>query len=389
MPVKSWTAESEARLALLKKEGAANADIVNRLQEEFPGEKFSLSKVKSKLQRLKLPPVEKPEKPELTFEEKVSNEKLRLLETQRNRAEARDVKVEAQHEALLDMIREAVTPLQFKFIPPKPPVLTGTEEVAVLQLGDWHFGKKTSSYNMAIAIERFRRVIAEVIEITALHRKAYPITKLVITWGGDMVDGEGIYPSQPWHTDQHIVNQIFKSCPEIVNGLAQLASQFSSVENYCVRGNHGRISKLAHEDANYDFIFYRVLEMATIGIPNMTWSIPQGWHMVIPVAGKKILLVHGHQIKMTMNLPWYGVTTRLSRWATTEGIGDFDIVHIHHLHTCYDIPWGRLRVFGNGTAVSGDEFAMEFLGLQSSEAQWFYGIRPGKRVTWTYKLDFH
>lgn len=331
---------------------------------------------------------DKIEKEAPTFEEQVKSEKLKLLETQRKRADAAEVKEQARHEALLETIREAVTPLQFKFVPAPAGKPSGHEEVAVLVLGDWHFGKKTASYNLAIAIERFKKVIADALEITALHRKAYPITRLIITWGGDMVDGEGIYPSQPWHTDQHIVNQIFKSCPEIVNGLAQLATQFSQVDNYCVRGNHGRISKLAHEDANYDFIFYRVLEMATINIPNMTWTIPQGWHLIIPVAGKKILLVHGDQIKMTLNLPWYAVTLRIMRWATLERIGEFDIVHIHHLHTCYDIPWGRFRIFGNGTAISGDEFAAEKLGLESSEAQWFYGIRPNKRVTWSYKLDF-
>ena len=149
------------------------------------------------------------------------------------------------------------------------------------------------------------------------------------------------------------------------------------------------MSKHAHEDANYDRIFYKVLEIATAKIPNVHWSILEGWHALTKVLNTKFLLIHGHQIRMTLNLPWYGITTRVSRWAATEGVHDFDVVCMGHFHTSSAIRWSQKRIFTNGTFVDGDEFALENLGLESSQSQWLFGIHPKRGTTWDYEIKFN
>lgn len=322
----------------------------------------------------------------LTHEQRVGLLKEKLLTDQRERASKADILTEARYELLLDTIREAVTPLEFVQVKFPEQPRNGDEESACIIISDTHFGKKNRLYDINIATQRFDTIINGLLKIIEIHRNAYPIKKLHIFWTGDIVDGESIYPTHPHHVDGHMVNQIFKPMEFVVAQLARLAENFEEVHCHCIRGNHGRISKHAHEETNWDNITYHVLRLATINIPNITWNIPLGYAQIVDVMGTKILQYHGHQIKMTLNLPWYGITTRISRWAITEQLGGFDVAIQGHFHTSSRIRWNTKQVFTNGTTVAGDDFAIENLGLEASETQWLFGVHPEKGVTWTYEL---
>ena len=325
----------------------------------------------------------------LTEEQKITLEKSKLLQSQRKRQERKEIQEQARYQLLLETIQEAVTPLEFT--PPqvvKPKSSKACPEELCLVLSDLHFGKRTSSYNIEVAKERFEKLTESVLQIAELHQTAYPIYNLNIFWNGDIVDGEGIYPTQSHHLDAHVVNQIFTVAPTVTQCLASLSSYFGKVKNHCVRGNHGRVSKHAHENSNFDFIFYKVLEESTKNITNMSWNVPEDWHNMVDIDSVKILHVHGNQIRMQLNLPWYGITTRVSRWASTKKVSDFDVVIISHFHTSSRVRWNNKLIFTNGTMVSGDEFALENLGLESSECQWLFSVHPNRGVTHSYELDF-
>lgn len=327
---------------------------------------------------------------EQTLEEKVEQEKVKLLATQIKRAESAEVKDRAKYELFVGSLKEAISPLQFT-MPKRIEPVNGNpadEEDAVLVLSDLHFGKRSPSYSLEIAQERLVKVIDATIKIVKLHRKAYPIRHLHILWTGDIVDGSSIFPTQSHHSDGHVINQIFGIMPEVVAQLARLATFFEQVSNHCIRGNHGRVGKDAHEETNFDNIFYKTMELATVNIPNMTWSIPLGWSQIIQVRNTRILQYHGHQIKSVMNLPWYGITTRVSRWAATEGMSNFDVAVQGHFHSSSAIRWNQKKIFTNGTMVSGDEFALEFIGLESSESQWLFGVHDLYKTTWAYEIKY-
>jgi hypothetical protein len=58
-----------------------------------------------------------------------------------------------------------------------------------------------------------------------------------------------------------------------------------------------------------------------------------------------------------------------------------------HFHSSSHLRWNGKIIKVNGTQASGDEFAIEKIGLESSECQWFFGVSD-KRITWNYEIDY-
>jgi len=326
----------------------------------------------------------------LTHDEIVAAERDKIIQRSARQKSKREVRRDAFRTMVLDTIADNIRPIDFKQPKFKQPVVSGDPEQAILQLSDWHFGKKNPSYNMEIARGRFDMVVDKVMSISSLHRKAYPVDVLHIFMIGDMVDGSSIYPTQAHHIEANAVRQVFDNVEHIAGRLCDLATFYERVDINCVRGNHGRVSKFAHENENWDIVFYLALKAATANIPNIRWDISDDWYLLVPVENTNFLLMHGDQIKMHMNIPWYGMTQRVSRLATTKQLSDFHALCTGHFHSRADIAWNDKRIIANGTAVTGDEFALEKLGLESTQMQHFYGVsakRP-RRTTWHYSLEF-
>lgn len=293
-----------------------------------------------------------------------------------------------QAEALIRTVAKALTPLKFAAPPMKARKYKRdqTKESAVLLLSDIHFGKTTSTYNSEMAIASVCDVLERTVRIIDLHRGAFPIEELHIMMLGDIVDGELIYPTHPHHIDSGVIDQIFSPLPVLVQKIAELTTRGLKVHLHGVPGNHGRISKHMDELSNFDFMFYKVLEVALSGVKGVTFDFPRGWRNVVTVQKTRFLMFHGDQIKMTLNLPWYGVTTRVSRWAVAQTVDGFDVAVHGHFHVLSHVEWGGKTILANGTLVDRDEFALEKLGLESTRAQWLFGVHPERGITWQYAL---
>lgn len=290
---------------------------------------------------------------------------------------------------LLSVVQSSIQPISLtipNFVPPKSG--KGDEEEACLVLSDVHLGEENPKYNLRIARKRIAELVDTTVGIVGLHRHAYPVNRLNLFLLGDIISGESIFPTQPHHIETGVVEQVFSSVPFLVEQLAVLCANFKEVRVHCVIGNHGRAGKFYHEESNFDRVMYYALRQATVKVKNLSWVIPQGWYLLAKVLNTKVLCIHGHQIKMTLNLPFYGVTTRISRWATTRQIGSFDVALMGHFHTSFRMEWNNKTIFINGTTVDGDEFALEKMGLESSQAQWLFGVHPRHRITWSYQLGF-
>lgn len=334
------------------------------------------------------PKVSKSEEKEVDYDTEIKKARLKLLNLQSQKYEQEDTVQTAKKDNLIAVVQDALTPIEYQPLDKDESKIefSGDEEAAVLILSDTHFGKKTKHYNMNVGIERFTKIIDNFIKVVRLHRKAYPIKKAYILWTGDIVDGDNIYPTHAHHVDNHVVNQIFKSLEHVVPQISRLADEFEEVNMSIVRGNHGRISKHAHENANFDLLYGYALKSACTNMPNVKCNVVEDWQTIVDVFGTKILQYHGHQIKMTLNLPFYGVTTRISRWAATQSLANFDVAVQGHFHSSCCMRWNDKLVFLNGTTVAQDQFALEFIGLESSECQWCFGVHPTRKVTWRYEL---
>jgi hypothetical protein len=69
-------------------------------------------------------------------------------------------------------------------------------EVALLHATDWQLGKKTVSFGITTLDERMKQVVEKMLAITEIQRADHPVNDAVILFGGDMVEGLGIFPGQ-------------------------------------------------------------------------------------------------------------------------------------------------------------------------------------------------
>jgi len=391
-----WTDEESAYVVAQLDKGVHYEDVAAAVTAAYGfkcsgGAIAGLGFRRGRRRRALVSPDRPPDAPAKSLDDMINEERLAALRRHEAREEKENVREQARWKEFLETLKDAVVPLTFtqpKFAPPK--VGKGDEEAAVLQVSDTHFGKLTQTYNIDVAQARFEKLVDKTLSIVALHRNAYPIKHLHIFFLGDIVEGEGIFPTQGAHLDAHAVKQALVPSQTVAGQLSRLACNFQTVTAHCVNGNHGRTSRFAAECANWDRVFYEVTKLATANVPNIAWDLPSldydEWHKFAQVFNTRFLLIHGDQIRMTLNLPFYGVTTRVSRWASSKKVSGFDAVASAHFHVCYKLWWGQKAVYANGTTVSDDDFALKGLGMESTERQWLYGVSPQHGVTWQYDL---
>ena len=366
------------------------ADKVNEVYALSGRDRLSPDAIRCRVNRMKkhslLPVVNKLED-EKSREQRVEDRR-RALEERADRA----IESEREHEeAIVSLIAQAIERgLSVADIRPYEPepgrdytLRRTNKEEAVLQLSDLHFGKKTHLYNLDVAKERLNRIFDTALKLCQRH----DIEVLNILLLGDIVDGESIYPSHPHHIDASALEQIFSSIEAFIPRIRECASLLKKVRIYTVPGNHGRVTKHYNEKTNFDSLFAQALHFATKDIPNLEFNMNYDWKYVTDINGVKFLMFHGHQIKMTLNLPHYGITTRISRWVSTETFAGVNVAVHGHFHTSISQKWNDVAILSNGTIVEGDEFALEHVGLEASQTQWFYGVHPEHKITFRYELS--
>ena len=260
-------------------------------------------------------------------------------------------------------------------------------EIAVLHLSDIHVGKRTATYDSAVAAERVALLTAKTLEITALRRSRARIDECRIYLGGDMIEGEQIFPHQAHEIDASLLEQAVKRAPEIVADVVlSLANVFSRVKVVAVPGNHGRNGPKhtsSNPATNWDSVCYevarRIVTSAARGSlakdtgsgkdtgsdkDRITWDLPgdraEEWYALDRVAGWGCLLVHGHQIKGMLGMPWYGFGKKVAGWVDTMPEG-FDYVFTGHFHTAAAFDINHRTVLASGSTESSNVYARENL----------------------------
>ena len=121
------------------------------------------------------------------------------------------------------------------------------EESAVLVMTDIHYGRKTSSYNPSVCLERLDRVGAHLARVRQLLAE-YNITELVIALIGDVNDGTDIYATQPHHQAiTNVEHQARELSTYLAHWLEKQSQVWPSIRVEAVPGNHGRAGRFAHD----------------------------------------------------------------------------------------------------------------------------------------------
>jgi hypothetical protein len=266
----------------------------------------------------------------------------------------------------------------------------GDEEVAVLVLSDLQIGHKTPTTSLRIISNRMERLADRVIKLVSIHRLAFPINRLVIFLLGDMIQSEEVgHKVSLDELEMPLMNQIFQGAVPITEKLlVTLLPHFpAGIDVYTVSGNHGRLDRYHSETTNFDTFIYLVLEQRLREVKGIRWHIEaQRFWQKADIFRHTFLLVHGDQIPMYLNIPFYGVTQRAMRWRGALPGKDFKTLVLGHFHVASDNSWNDMQIFINGCFVSDDQWVLKFIGMESTTRQWLFGVHPRQGISWRYKV---
>ncbi len=241
----------------------------------------------------------------------------------------------------------------------------------ILMLSDLHFGEKVEVngievFNIEIATKRFESIIQEVINAPELE--AYHVDELVVILGGDIIDGELIFPGQAFETTSGVYDQMKIATKIIWTALTQLATKFPVIRVYCVPGNHGRTSKLHAQMSNWDNALYFGLQLISSFQTELNIEVhtPHQMWMDFNVRDWR---VHARHIGVTQ-AQTAGPAKRVMTWMNNHNA---DLLFYGHYHCPELYSMGHKRIFKNGALPPMNEFA-ERLGFIDGGGQWLVGV---------------
>jgi predicted phosphodiesterase len=254
----------------------------------------------------------------------------------------------------------------------------GDRETAMLHLSDTQIGKLTESYDAKTCRERVIQAVEKSIEITNVRRNGAKIDELVIFFGGDLIEGEFIFPHQPFELEMSLGQQATVVAPEIfAEAIALAAGAFRKVRTVWVAGNHGRAAPrgtAADPNTNWDTVVARVTKgLLYEGSPKLAKRVEfdivdQDWYRVVDIEGWRCLVFHGHQVRGSTGIHGHGFYKKVTGWVQCLG-EPFDYTYHGHFHTPSSRTINDVECFQNGTTESDNGFAMEELACQGFAAQ--------------------
>lgn len=276
--------------------------------------------------------------------------------------------------------------------PPRPRRVktSASEEVALLHLTDWQYGKHTESYSREIAEERIELAVTKTVEITNLHRATRPIDTVHVMLGGDMIEGMTIFPGQVHEIEAGLYDQVFGVSHLMSAQIRRLLDNFRNVVVWEEYGNHGRIGRYGElpGSENLDRMAYTIARGHLGKHPNLTWHPATSWHQIVKIGNYNALLVHGDEIRsFGGNHPSYGIVKKVQAWQAGV-VAPFTDAYMGHFHRpdTYTLASGG-SVYITGSAESGNEYAREFMAATGRPSQRLHFVDPDLgRVTSEYRL---
>lgn len=324
------------------------------------------------------------------------DERREILKLRSENARLRQEQHDTDGQAILaEAIREARGVLLSEAI--EPPTWTLTEGksgdspgIPMLMLTDWHIGETVRSaevYNLNRFDEvtsdlRVRQTIERAIVLTNIHTPPGGHKGGVVFLGGDFVSGW--LHEELIRTDWCSPLQAASWCvSRIVWSLRKLRDSWGRLYVVGVPGNHGRMTKRppgkGHAFQSFDWLIYSLvaqqLQDNALDKKTITLSVPDDGEQIVPVAGTRYHLMHGHQLGVKGGDGIIGALGPITRGAIKTGaqnrsVGrDSDVLVIGHYHQTLWLP----RIIVGGTLKGYDEYARvsRFSYEEASQLLWF------------------
>ncbi len=259
--------------------------------------------------------------------------------------------------------------------PPKQKLKKGPREV-LLQLSDWQIVKWEEGFGVEGTLRRVEQIKASTAAIVQRQMDAgYPIRKITVSFGGDMIEGCYIYRGQnvtgldKTSNTHRLTTQVRTAANEMADMAAFCATLVDSVDVQLVGGNHGRPNgpnDYADPEDNFDVMAGWWAADLTANNKRITWTCHENWWGGFEVMGHPVVSFHGDQ--------WTGKSDRLEvllpQWIAN---GEFDaqpaIVLTHHRHSEWTADVASASVYQNGTIDGGSKWYTTKYGRRSRPHQ--------------------
>ena len=304
-------------------------------------------------------------------------------------------------ELIVEQVRELYADVAAHPLPTPPPARPVSRkrqcEIAVLHVSDTQIGKATASYDVTIAHARLVELARRACECIDAHRAYASVERVHVYLGGDIVEGESIFPGQAHEIAENVGRQAIRSAPDALSDMLKiLAGHVDRVHVVAVTGNHGRSaprSMGAHPASNWDAVVYGVLRERLRAESRISWNVPDTWYAVDEVFGWRNLVTHGDLIRGGFaGFPFYGVGKKISGWADALGV-PWHNLYFGHFHTMASGRQNSRAWYCNGTTESDNDYARAELaatGLPMQRLQFFnarHGMVADRPIYLTFGLD--
>lgn len=289
---------------------------------------------------------------------------------------------------MFDVVRQEVSQITVK--PPKDKgVKRGKRPELVCNPwnADTQLGKKTPTYNSDVAAERVELYTDKIIDYTDIFSSGgWDVRTAHVYFLGDIVEGEGIFPTQPYTLDSSLYEQVCKNGPSIYGSqLRRLLEVFDHVHVAACIGNHGNLTRYNNPETNMDRMLYKILQHMFAEEPRISFDIPDGngermFWVVDSIGDYSTLLVHGDQFPPPMSAHQY--LKKILGWKTSGITAKFDDVAMGHYHQNTKFTFGQTVVRVSGSTESHNTFAQERLGVMGRPSQHMQMVDPNSGVFW-------
>jgi len=303
--------------------------------------------------------------------------KRRIEEAKGEAEEWRKAAVDQQD--FLDSLR-AVVEARPAIKAPKPkPSTTHKDDVDLIAfISDVHVGQDFSigdsgglgEYNIASFMERAARYTDAILAFVKIYRRSFNVNRLIIIWGGDLVDGRTIHPGHEIQSE-FIATQLDIGPQVMAQVVVQrLAAEIPHIDNFFTPGNHGREGRkgeLHRVFDNFDTVFYNIVALHCRDLKHVVFHKAAQWYVDFRLRGHRYFASHGDNFKSWSGVPFYGATRNKGRM---EGITNdmIDVIITGHHHAPANFHVNHGQVVMNGSWVGAGDFGT-WLGMAGPPIQ--------------------
>lgn len=397
----NYRPEHDSAIAAGSARGLTSKQIAEELTSLF-GVNFNDDMVRSRMKTAAYKSLGTEVTPEARFEAKVARERDRAMDLAIAREMASAAKAQARWDEFLDIAREsfADAPRADAVQQLTIPQGSGTPETMTVLIGDIHIGKLADpqvvgsefGYSLPIFEMRLERLKNRIMRLYGLHSKTAPITKLVIYFLGDGVDGVDMRRGHQARTDVKAASLqmliLVNSFDAMVRELkAALGIEIVIVWEY---GNHGRVGEFGVNLPvdNWDFVAGQVLGISLRDLDGVTLHADTLKYSITQLGPLRVYSSHNDAIKGGDGFSGLPINGMARGAAKDTGLHKqlFDLHLVAHFHTPQDVTFQTGREIMNGAWDGGDDYSVNGIKAASDPIQWAFGVHPENGITWQSRI---